>query len=46
MVFLGKKITAEPSNPVSTQLLSANSEGEHCNLAQKWKKNTKIREQQ
>jgi len=35
-----KEKTEEPSNSVSTQLLSANSGGEHCNLAQKWKKNT------
>ena len=41
-MFLGKKITEEPSNSVSTQLLSANSGGEHCNLAQKWKKTPKL----
>ena len=41
-MFLGKKETEEPSNSVSTQLLSANSGGEHCNLAQKWKKTPKL----
>ncbi len=41
-MFLGNKITAEPSNSVSTQQLSANSGGEHCNLAQKWRKTPKL----